>query len=173
MSHRYLILGLLATQPMTGYAIRRHVKDAPGGVITTSYGTLYPMLHKMQKEGAVEMEEQPQKGRPVKKLYRITPAGELELNHWLDSPPEADKVKSDFLLRLYLARYLPRTDLLALLQIRRRETEQTLTALHHNRSNGSGRSDWIKDYLTVLHQAEMDWLKQTEACLIEQEPVIP
>src|SRR5690242_14046225 len=115
MSHKYLILGLLAEQPMTGYDIRKHVKDVLSAATSTSYGTLYPMLHKMLKDGSLEVQEIPQKGRPAKKVYRITAAGQREFDIWLKRPPEGDKIKREFLLKLYLARHLSDAEVLTLL----------------------------------------------------------
>jgi DNA-binding PadR family transcriptional regulator len=56
MSHRYLILGLLAEQPITGYDIRKHVQAMLRAVTNASYGTLYPTLHKLLAEGVVQIE---------------------------------------------------------------------------------------------------------------------
>jgi DNA-binding PadR family transcriptional regulator len=82
MAHKYLILGLLAERPMTGYDIKKHVKAVLSSVMNASYGTLYPALHKLLQDGAVEMQEVPQKGRPAKKIYRITTRGRAELEEW-------------------------------------------------------------------------------------------
>ena len=57
MSHRYLILGLLAERPMMGYDIKKRVIIARNAVTNVSYGTLYPTLHRLQSEDAVEMQE--------------------------------------------------------------------------------------------------------------------
>src|SRR5690606_17582992 len=105
MSHRYLILGLLAERPMSGYDIKKHTNSALGTATNASYGTLYPMLHKLLEEGAVEMQEISQQGRPAKKLYRITDQGRAELQAWLKQPAAADQIRREFLLKFYLARH--------------------------------------------------------------------
>ncbi|MEO1291129.1 MAG: PadR family transcriptional regulator [Chloroflexota bacterium] len=64
MSHKYLILGLLAQNPMTGYDIRKHVKDVLSAATNASYGTLYPTLHKLLSEEAVHVTEVEQASRP-------------------------------------------------------------------------------------------------------------
>jgi PadR family transcriptional regulator PadR len=43
-----------------------------------SYGTLYPMLHRMQQEGLLECREQ-RDGRQVRKYYTATEQGHQEL----------------------------------------------------------------------------------------------
>lgn len=168
MSHKHLVLGLLLDQPMTGYDIRKHVRTVLSAATSTSYGTLYPILHRLQTEGCVVVEEIPQKGRPPKKVYRITPSGERELTAWLKQPPEADKVRREFLLKLYLARHLSRPEVLKLLEQRRAETLEALNNLRTRPKNGSREQDnWIRDYVVALHKAEIAWLDKVTAGLDE------
>ena len=87
MSHQYLILGLLADEPMTGYDIKKRVVSALSMATSASYGTLYPTLHKLLKEGSVEVQEIPQVSRPSKKVYSITDQGKEVLRGWLQQPP--------------------------------------------------------------------------------------
>ncbi len=164
MSHRYLILGLLAQQAMSGYDIKKHVQTALGAVTNASYGTLYPTLHKLLAEGAVAMQEIPQKGRPDKKLYQITERGVDELHGWLKQPPAADQIRREFLLKLYLANNLPRQDLLLLLATRRGETEAALRSLDDEKNTAnSPHETWVIHYEMSQCKAEIDWLNQIEA----------
>jgi PadR family transcriptional regulator, regulatory protein AphA len=163
MSHRYLILGLLAEQPMTGYDIRKHVQDMLRAVTNASYGTLYPTLHKLLADGAVQMQEIEQEGRPAKKVYRITEVGHSELGGWLKEPPAADNIKREFLLKLYFAKNLPQAELQRLLTERRDATQARLDHLCAERDAlQDSRQRWIVDYSVSLCRAEMDWLTQLE-----------
>lgn len=160
MSHKFLILGLLTEEPMTGYDIKKRVRLALSAVTNASYGTLYPTLHKLLGEGAVEVHEVPQKGRPAKKLYRITAKGQRELQSWLKLPAAADQVRREFLLKLYLAKNLPKQDLLELVANRRDETEALLRALHQEKAQAHDTQQiWVADYALSLCKAEMDWLE--------------
>ncbi len=164
MSHRYLILGLLAERPMTGYDIKKHVKAALGTVTNASYGTLYPALHKLQQEGAVEVEEVPQKGRPAKKVYRITESGQSELQGWLRQPATTDQIRREFLLKVYLAKGMEKQDLLLLLANRRCETEALLKSLREEKQDlHDPQQGWVVDYALSVCKAEMDWIKRMEA----------
>jgi DNA-binding PadR family transcriptional regulator len=168
MSHKHLVLGLLLDQPMTGYDIRKHVQTVLSAATSTSYGTLYPVLHRLLTDGCVVVQEIPQKGRPPKKVYRITPSGERELTAWLKQPPEADKIRREFLLKLYLARHLPRHELLNLLEQRRAETIAALNTLRIHSKKGNHEPDaWIMEYVTALHKAEIAWLDNVTAGLAE------
>ncbi|MBC7812614.1 MAG: PadR family transcriptional regulator [Burkholderiales bacterium] len=165
MSHRYLVLGLLAERSMSGYDIKKRVKGALSTVTNASYGTLYPTLHRLLDEGAVEVQEVPQTGRPAKKLYQITKKGRQELREWLKQPAAADQIRREFLLKLYLAKNLPMQDLLTLVAIRRGETEallRTLYAEQDDTSNSDPQQALVMDYALSLCKAEMDWLRQFE-----------
>lgn len=148
---------------MTGYDIRKHVQDMLRAVTNASYGTLYPTLHKLLDEGAVQMEEIEQEGRPAKKVYRITEVGRAELGGWLKEPPAADNIKREFLLKLYFAKDLPITELQKLLAERRDATQARLDHLYAEREAlQDSRQRWILDYSLSLCRAEMDWLQQLE-----------
>lgn len=163
MSHKYLVLGLLAQNPMTGYDIRKHVKDVLSSVTNASYGTLYPTLHKLLEDGAVHVDKIEQGRRPSKKVYSITSRGQSALESWLQEPPADDKVRREFLLKFYLASNFAGQDLLALLNRRRNEMQSKLESLRLERSDTTNlRQKWIIDYAIMIHRAEMDWLQHME-----------
>jgi len=163
MSHKYLILGLLAQNPMTGYDIRKHVKDVLSAVTSASYGTLYPTLHKLLDDGAVRVDEIIQDSRPSKKVYSITSTGRTALDNWLKEPPADDKVRREFLLKFYFASDLAEQELLSLLTRRRDEMKSRLESLRAERNdNTNPRERWIIDYAITIYRAEMDWLQQVE-----------
>ena len=164
MSHRYLILGLLAQRPMTGYDIKQQVQDILSRIVNASYGTLYPTLHRLLVEQAVEVEEIQQERRPSKKVYHITEQGRQELEAWLRRPALADQIRSEFLLKLYLGVGMAKQDLLNLLASRRLETEIMQTALRGGLEGAEGLQQlWVKDYMLALCQAEIDWLSRVQA----------
>jgi PadR family transcriptional regulator, regulatory protein AphA len=164
MAHKYLILGLLAERPMTGYDIKKHVKAVLSAVMNASYGTLYPALHKLLQEGAVEMQEVPQKGRPAKKIYRATARGRAELEEWLRQPAAADQIRREFLLKLYLAKDMQKRDLLGLLAQRRDEMETLLKTLNaEKQASNEPQQVWVMEYALSLCKAEMDWIQRLEA----------
>lgn len=163
MSHRYLILGLLAKMPMSGYDIHKHANDVLSTAIQTSYGTLYPMLHKLLAEGAVQVEEVEQGHRPMKKLYRITGRGRADLEAWLERPTSGDKVRREFLLKVYLAKDIAEHVVVELLAQRRTEAQQLLEQLRRKRDASQDiQQIWMLDYELSLCQAEIGWIKRME-----------
>lgn len=164
MSHKYLILGLLAQNPMTGYDMRKHVQNVLSVVTNASYGSLYPTLHKLLEDGAVQMDEIEQDNRPAKKIYRITAKGENDLQSWLKEPPAADNIKREFLLKVYFAQEMPSKDLRQMLLRRREEMQARLSSLFHEReATNDPRQKWILDYTLSMYQAEINWLEQVQS----------
>ncbi|MEK7795212.1 MAG: PadR family transcriptional regulator [Candidatus Hydrogenedentota bacterium] len=69
-----LILETLAREPNHGYRIAQQIKARSRGVLDFKEGTLYPALHKLEKEQVVESYEAEEKGR-MRRYYRITEQG--------------------------------------------------------------------------------------------------
>ena len=80
---RYIILGLVATEPLTGYEIKKWVDCSVRFFWDISYGQIYPTLRQLTQEGMLTMEEKVQKAGPVRKVYTITKTGREELLSWL------------------------------------------------------------------------------------------
>ena len=82
-----VILSSLTDGEKYGYEITKQVHILTDGAIQLKEGSLYPALHKLEREGLVEgywVQQEP--GRPSRKYYRITAAGlqmvEREKEQW-------------------------------------------------------------------------------------------
>ena len=51
-----LILGVLHRERMHGYEISRRINDGALGAVQVKEGQLYPILHRLENEGAIEAE---------------------------------------------------------------------------------------------------------------------
>ena len=69
-----LILQLLSEREMYGYEMVTELARRSETVFQMKEGTLYPLLHKLEKEGAVGAYEQKAEGR-TRRYYRITSKG--------------------------------------------------------------------------------------------------
>lgn len=70
-----LVLGILAEGENYGYAIIQRVADLSGDELEWSEGLLYPLLHRLERQGHVQsLWGRSESGRR-RKYYRITPAG--------------------------------------------------------------------------------------------------
>lgn len=75
---RTIILKLLSENSrMYGYEITQRVKDLTDDEIQLTEGALYPMLHKLEAEGAVTT-ELVNIGKRVRKYYKLTKEGSNE-----------------------------------------------------------------------------------------------
>lgn len=67
---RILVLKHLAARPRAGYGLIKEIHECTGW--KPSYGSIYPLLDHLRKEGLVTVEE-----TPKKKIYHLTPEGKL------------------------------------------------------------------------------------------------
>lgn len=74
-----LILKTLSHGPRHGYGVARSLEDATGGDVAVEEGSLYPALYRMEKRGWIEAEwKLSELGRRAK-FYRLTAAGQAQL----------------------------------------------------------------------------------------------
>lgn len=75
-----LVLGILAEGESWGYAIINRVNELSAGRMTWTDGMLYPLLHRLERQGQVEAHwRQAENGRR-RKHYTITAAGREALS---------------------------------------------------------------------------------------------
>jgi PadR family transcriptional regulator PadR len=78
-STKPLILSILLDGETYGYRIIKQMKNLSHGKLEWSFGMLYPVLHRLEKDGlVVSAWKKSDKGR-LRKYYRLTEAGRLEL----------------------------------------------------------------------------------------------
>ena len=70
-----LILNVLVEKPMYGYQIAKELKRRSDGYFSFKEGTLYPALHRMEKDGLLRSEWQVVEKGPSRKYYSITEEG--------------------------------------------------------------------------------------------------
>ena len=147
------ILGLLGEQELHGYEIRKRLREELGFFSNVSFGSLYPALGRLERTGAVETAEEPERpvpsipmtgslsgeraalrarranpgrGRRGRKVYRITEEGRRQFAQLLDNERDAADDARSFGLRLAFARYLPPQARLRLLERRRAQLADRL-----------------------------------------------
>jgi DNA-binding PadR family transcriptional regulator len=78
-----LILRLCAQRDMYGYQLIKAMDEGSGGVFRFSEGTLYPVLHSLEKERQLKAYWQDMGGRK-RKYYQLTDAGRAAYQHRLE-----------------------------------------------------------------------------------------
>jgi len=74
-----LVLAILAEGDSYGYAILRRVSELSGGELQWTDGMLYPVLHRLERLGAVDAKWGESDSGRRRKYYRITKAGRAQL----------------------------------------------------------------------------------------------
>ncbi|MEO7054793.1 MAG: PadR family transcriptional regulator [Rhizomicrobium sp.] len=73
-----MILRLLSAHEMYGYEIVSAISSKTGGVVTPGEGVVYPLLHALEKEGALKSHRKTVNGRS-RVYYKLTRRGEKKL----------------------------------------------------------------------------------------------
>lgn len=73
-----LLLAAIRSQPAHGYLIIEELRRKTGGAFEFTEGTVYPTLHRLEREGLIASGWSLVGGRR-RRVYRLTRAGRLEL----------------------------------------------------------------------------------------------
>ena len=74
-----LILQTLQWGPQHGYGIGNAIRANSGELLKVETGSLYPALHRLEKQGWVKSEWKLTETSQRAKFYRLTPAGKKQL----------------------------------------------------------------------------------------------
>jgi PadR family transcriptional regulator PadR len=74
-----LILKTLSRGPNHGFGITLHIEDATGGLLSVEEGSLYPALHRLEREGLLDSEWGVTENSRRAKFYSLTATGSLRL----------------------------------------------------------------------------------------------
>jgi PadR family transcriptional regulator AphA len=158
-SYRYVILGLLLRQPMSGYDIKRYLKSLDWLIGSPSSGSLYPVLRALLQDGYATVEVHPHESRPPRKIYSITEAGQEVLAEWIERPLAANAPLRAFLMRLVLADAHPAIAMISHLKKRRDQIATRQAAIEQTILTEAGaHQDIAWDYGLALANAEIAWL---------------
>lgn len=75
----FLVLSILGDQELYGYEIARHIRERSGDSFAPSEGSLYPALHRLERDGAVVAVWRASEVGPRRRYYRLTPRGQALL----------------------------------------------------------------------------------------------
>jgi DNA-binding PadR family transcriptional regulator len=159
------ILGLLKEQPMHGYQLSRELGESLGGFWRVSYGSLYPSLRRLEREGAVEsVPSDEERGGRRKNVYRVTEKGEKLFFELLQETPHDNSTEDTrFRVRLAFFKYLPPETRIRLLERRRALLEDRLSTIKDSLRATRERVD---DYTLALMEhgrnateSDIGWLE--------------
>lgn len=73
-----LLLGVLAGRPAHGYAVIERLRERSEGAFDLAEGTVYPALHRLERDGLLSSEWSTEPGRP-RRVYALTGRGATAL----------------------------------------------------------------------------------------------
>ena len=111
------ILGLLSLAPMSGYDLFQAVERSVGRFWSISKSQVYSELARLEPLGLIQGADVPQERLPDKRVFRLTEAGEVCLDEWLDHGELEDpQFRVPFLLKILFGHRRQPGDTAALLR---------------------------------------------------------
>ena len=74
-----LILRALVAGAMHGWGISQRIQQVSNDVLVVNQGSLYPALHRLERDGWIESDWGASENNRRAKFYRLTPDGEQKL----------------------------------------------------------------------------------------------
>ena len=88
---------LYAMGPQHGYGIARRIEQTSNNLLSINHGTLYPVLLKLEQEGAIRSEWGVSDNNRRAKFYRITKSGQKHLASEVNQWAQATEIVGRFL----------------------------------------------------------------------------
>ncbi len=184
------VLGLLKEQPLHGYELKKRLSDTLGFLWGVSYGSLYPALRRLERDGAIEIvtaaPEPPSpastgsitgdlaaarlramagrlsaSSRRTRKAYRITARGDALFSELLLADDAHGDDEKSFALKLAFCGHLQPAQRLELLSRRRRVLAERLERQLGVRGTRDDRyTRSLVEHRTKSTQRDLEWVDE-------------
>jgi DNA-binding PadR family transcriptional regulator len=149
-SARFVVLGLLSHEPMSGYDIKQRVDRQMSYFWDLSYGQIYPALRSLEDDGLVTKEIEEGEGGPDRKVYTVTPAGHEALREWLMGPVETERIRYEILLKLTFGSHVAKDVNVERLEAFRERNEENLRMMEMYEDNLRNVLEQSEDHIYIL-----------------------
>jgi DNA-binding PadR family transcriptional regulator len=158
MPIHHAVLALLADGPSYGYELKGRFEESVGPQWgDLNIGHLYQVLDRLERDRLVTKRVVAQTERPDRVVYRLTRAGRVEVDRWLETPFVRHAYRDDLFLKLFAASRLGREAFETVLEVQREAYVGELSALRELRRRH--RDDQLVSLLieaAILHtQADL------------------
>ena len=166
MALRYALLGALADQPRTGYALLKHFEQSLAYAWPASHSQIYPELARLQHDGLIE---QTGSGARNSKTYAVTDRGLAEVRRWLRESEPDRRVRSDAALRTFFLWLLEPAEAVERLDAERTYWQGVLDEFLRIQDEPTGHDKKSRTFRIALEggiagvEARLAWLDQTIA----------
>ena len=177
MSIKYVILGYLSWQPMTGYDIKKIIAESEILPWSANNNQIYKALVQLHNDAWVTKIIEDQVGAPNRHVYSITEDGNQALKIWSASKPGLPQNKKPLLNQLMWADGLDINELDGLLDAYRDEVsnKQFLIRVQADRKpnmperTSRERLLWEMIYKNWIdhYELELDWIRKIRLRLIK------
>ena len=166
---RYILLGLLKHEPLSGYDMKKHIDRSVSQFWNVGFGQIYPTLSELEEEGLIAKARSETLKGPRRNVYEITSAGRELLKEWLLLPEEREYTRYEILLKLFFGSGLPKEVNLERIEGFRQRHEKDLQMLHlfaeSLKQVMDSDPDHLNYYITVrfgqyVYQAYLDWAQE-------------
>lgn len=177
MSVGHVLLGLLAQRDQYGYELKQLHDVTFPAVRPLAFGQIYAALERLARKDFVELVDTVRVDGPDRRVYRLTAAGQAELEHWLvevDLP--TDFVANPFAVKATLLLVLlGRDDAGDYLRRQRAahvERMRQLTRLHSD-PDASMAEVLAADYALAHLSADIGWMETAAERVSDLTPAGP
>jgi len=173
------VLGLLHESPMHGYELRKRLTGLLGALRAFSYGSLYPALRRMQADGLIVEDADPdgtgvEARRRARRVYQLTAAGKERFAELVADTSPQTFTDDGFGVHLAFFSRTPAPARLRILEGRRRQVEERREGL---RTSMGRAGEQIDRYTHQLHrlgletsEREVRWLNELIAAEATDTP---
>lgn len=127
MDVKTLCLGVLSMGDASGYEIRKVFEEAFSHFYVAGFGSIYPALAELVRDGYATCVNIEQEKRPAKKVYHVTETGMAAFRDALAITYPSHRVRSDFMVLLVFAHLLPPAQVHSVIQQRLSDIEANLS----------------------------------------------
>jgi DNA-binding PadR family transcriptional regulator len=100
---RYIILGMLAHEPMSGYDLKKRIDQTFSYFWPVGYGQIYTTLRQLRLDGLIALGSTEQSKGPQKSIFQTTTKGKQALQDWLRQPETKEYTRFEILLKLFFS----------------------------------------------------------------------
>lgn len=160
MDVKTVCLGMLTDGDASGYDLKKYFESSFGHFFPAGYGSIYPALATLARNGLVDFEEIPQDGKPDRKVYSITDKGREELMLGLKNDNPSHKVRSEFLATLWFANLLSNEQVNTIFDNKIAELDKTCALIDQFIAQGVGDPGNGADFVAGFGKHVMQAIKQ-------------
>jgi len=169
MDVKTLCLGLLSVGEACGYDLKKTFETSFKHFFPAGYGSIYPALADLAAAGLVNCQEIPQVGKPDRKVYSITPAGEDAFIEALNRTEPQHKLRSEFLAMIYFSDRIDQSRLADLLDDRVEKLMETIQHIEKCKlsTNDSAGAEFVAGFGAVVAKAAAEYIESNRHLLTD------